>query len=187
MFVSPLNVYYYFGRDPEILQILFKLTSLGDWNVLCDPFEFFNHAFLTRIKKVEYTLLISDLQRHHWRRLPCSFAYPFEVKYSNWVFSLLTLNSRLQISGKSKIWWLKAETKCASTIKSRDLSRKPWTRLRSERTDINVLLSRFWAFILKLLVQIASPVSAGRYDPRAIRALQLRQKLIINLRYARNK
>ena len=30
MFVSRLNVYYYYGRDPEILQILFELTSLGE-------------------------------------------------------------------------------------------------------------------------------------------------------------
>ena len=30
MFEIPLNVYYYYGRDPEIWQILFELTSLGD-------------------------------------------------------------------------------------------------------------------------------------------------------------
>ena len=49
IYVRPLSVYYNYERDPEILQILFKLTRLDDWNVLHDPF--FNHALLTRIKK----------------------------------------------------------------------------------------------------------------------------------------
>ena len=35
------------GRDPEILQILFKLTRFDNWNVLYVPL--FNHALLTRI------------------------------------------------------------------------------------------------------------------------------------------
>ena len=66
----------------------------------------------------------------------------------------------------------------------RDLSRELVCKVNALT---NVLLSRFCAFVLKLLAQLASPVSAGSYDPRAILALQLRQKLLINVRYARNK
>ena len=30
IYVRPLSAYYNYGRDPEILQILFKLTRLAD-------------------------------------------------------------------------------------------------------------------------------------------------------------
>ena len=93
-------------------------------------------------------------------------------------------NSKVQISGKSKVWTVKSWNEMHFPQTNKSKRPKLWTRLRSDM---------YWQMFFYLEFHFYFEATGTNFftlvcrspDPRAIRALHLRQKLIINLRYTR--
>ena len=93
-------------------------------------------------------------------------------------------NSKLQISGKSKVWTVKSRNEMHFPQTDKSKRPKQWTRLRSEMHWQMLFYLDFHFYFeaigTNFFTRLCRPL-----DPRAIRVLHLRQKLIINLRYTR--